>query len=464
MKTVLRVRVACLAAALLGCCLLLAGALTGCASSGDGGGFFSFFSSIFAEKEHNGALENGTDPTQNEREQPGYFDAAGKLVAVDGELQELLHETVKAGQSTVNVLPYGMERAALQEEMNRFFFGSPELFYVEHSYSVYTVEGEETVARIVLKYKYEKEEIPAMVERYENALAEILSGVPVDGDDFDKLVYLHDYLVRHYAYDYAGMQQEKQTGTPVAVRDAYTFLQTGTGVCQAYMLTLIALCEAVEIPCLPVISDEMEHAWNLVQLGGAWYHVDVTWDDAGGADAPVYPSFNGYQYFLLSDEALFRAGREVKWVADAKADSALYDAALWHGATTPLRKLGECYYCVIYDGQDGTVKLYGGSATELGAVKVLDGARWYGKDGYYHAAWAGLAEYEGKLIFNTSTAFWSYDPTDGTLQKLADLALWPRDKQIFGICDLSPAGEISFVMAEDYHGAYEIRTWQIAIE
>ena len=175
-------------------------------------------------------------------------------------------------------------------------------------------------------------------------------------------------------------------------------------------------------------------------------------------------SFNSYQYFLLSDEALFRAGREVKWVADAKADSALYDAALWHGATTPMRKLGERYYCVLYDGQDGTVKLYGGSATELGAVKVLDGARWYGKDGYYHAAWAGLAEYEGKLIFNTSTAFWCYDPTDGTLQKLAELALWPRDKQIFGICDLSPAGEISFVMAADYHGAYEIRTWQISIE
>lgn len=464
MKTVLRVRAACLAAALLGCCLLLAVALTGCASSGDGGGLFSFFSQLFSEKEHNGSLENGTDPAQNEKKQPGYFDETGKLVPFDGDLQALLRETVKAGQSTVNVLPFGMERAAIQEEMNRFFFGRPELFYLEHSYSVYTVEGEQTVARVVLKYKHPQEQIPAMVERYESGLAEILAGVPTKGGDFDKLLYLHDYLVRHYAYDYEGTQQEKLTGEPVAVRDVYTLFQTGKGVCQAYMLAFIALCEAVDIPCLPVISDEMTHTWNLVQLDGAWYHVDVTWDDAGGADAPVYPSFNSYKYFLLSDEGLCRTGREVAWVTQEIADSTLYDAALWRNATTPMHKLGESYYCVLYDKEEDAVKLYSGNAVELTAVKSLIGARWYSKDSYYHAAWAGLAEFDGKLIFNTNTAFWCYDPTLGTLQKLAELPVWPLGKQIFGICALSSSGELSFVLAEDYHGAYEIRTWQISPE
>ena len=38
------------------------------------------------------------------------------------------------------------------------------------------------------------------------------------------------------------------------------------------------------------------HAWNLVQLDGKWYHVDVTWDEAGG-----------HLYFLKSDDFINEA-------------------------------------------------------------------------------------------------------------------------------------------------------------
>ena len=26
-------------------------------------------------------------------------------------------------------------------------------------------------------------------------------------------------------------------------------------------------------------ADEIDHAWNLVELDGKWYHLDATWDD-----------------------------------------------------------------------------------------------------------------------------------------------------------------------------------------
>lgn len=39
------------------------------------------------------------------------------------------------------------------------------------------------------------------------------------------------------------------------------------------------------------------HVWNFVEIGGNWYHVDVTFEDAQGAESPSL-----YQYFLLSDQ------------------------------------------------------------------------------------------------------------------------------------------------------------------
>lgn len=38
------------------------------------------------------------------------------------------------------------------------------------------------------------------------------------------------------------------------------------------------------------------HAWNLIQLNGAWYHIDCTWDDSGAAPE--------HTYFLCDDHTM----------------------------------------------------------------------------------------------------------------------------------------------------------------
>ena len=44
------------------------------------------------------------------------------------------------------------------------------------------------------------------------------------------------------------------------------------------------------------------HAWNLVQLDGQWYHLDVTWNDP----LPDRGNEVRYGYFLVSDTHLAR--------------------------------------------------------------------------------------------------------------------------------------------------------------
>ncbi len=383
--------------------------------------------------------------------------SSGVLVEPDAALCEVLYAAAQARQTEVDVARFGYTAQELQEEVSRFFFTNPALFYVEHSYRYYTLQGETTVQRLELSYLYTAEQSVQMNAFYESAVQGIVSGIPAGATDFDKVMYLHDYLVQNYVYDYEGL-----SGTPI--RDAYNFFKTGRGVCQAYMLAMIALCDAAGIPALPVISDEMEHAWNLVKLDGEWYHVDVTWDDAGGEQSPVYPSYVSYDYFLLSSKALYNGGRTAKWYTSESATSTRYDSAVWRNTNTAMVKLGEYYYCTLFDTAAKCAKLYRGSATQMTPVQTLEGAIWYsGPTTYYQTAWAGLAVWDGALLISTNTAFWLYDVQSATLLELADLSLLLGELQIFGICGVDDTGVVSFVAARDYHGAHEVLTWQIPV-
>lgn len=383
------------------------------------------------------------------------YDEDRVVAHTDVALQQRLLQAIAARQSAVEIGDLGYEPAALKEQVSRFFFTHPELFYVSNSYRYLTAKESTAVKTLELSYLYSEEQSAHMTISYKGKVLQITQGIPSGASDFDKVLYLHDYLVQNYAYDHEGAY-----GTPI--RDAYHFFQTGRGVCQAYMLAMIALCEEVGIPCLPVTSDAMEHAWNLVKLDGTWYHVDVTWDDAGGEESDVYPSFVSYRYFLLSGEALYNGGRRVPWSAPESTQSTLYDTAPWRESTTKMVKMGERYYCSLFDTAEKQPKIYAGTPTQMAPVLTLEGVKWYGDPGkYYLSAWAGLAVWGERLLISTNDEFLFYDVERGVWQRLADLSAVLGERQIFGICDVDKAGVVRFVAAKDYRGEYEISTWRI---
>lgn len=73
-----------------------------------------------------------------------------------------------------------------------------------------------------------------------------------------------------------------------------------TGVCQAYAYGYMYIMEKLGIECYVTSSNAMGHAWNIIEIDGSYYHVDVTWDD------PVRDRFGqvGHSNFLLSDAAI----------------------------------------------------------------------------------------------------------------------------------------------------------------
>lgn len=165
--------------------------------------------------------------------------------------------------------------------------GAPSRSFVTSVRPVYTLTGEALHSARAF-YRQALEDILSEME------ASLGSHPPTEADT---LLWLHDYLATHFTYD---------TRSHVPNADAYSFLREGRGVCQAYALTLLALCRCVGLEAELVISEAMDHAWNHVRVEGVWYHVDVT------RNAPI-PSASGQKQvyharLLRSDEGMTDLG------------------------------------------------------------------------------------------------------------------------------------------------------------
>ncbi|MEK4699750.1 transglutaminase domain-containing protein [Solibacillus sp. FSL R7-0668] len=171
-------------------------------------------------------------------------------------------------------------------------------FYTQHcanrSYRYRSLSKNRVKVDFTLSYRMNRTQEKDMLAEMDAVLARITTpGMST----LEKIVAVHDYIVRTYSYEL------HTKGSPFSVS---TFMAEKRGVCMAYALLFEKMMDRLEIPCIYVIGKadgegDAGHAWNLVKLDGQWYHVDVTWDDIGHA----YEQHEiRYRYFLLTDDQM----------------------------------------------------------------------------------------------------------------------------------------------------------------
>lgn len=139
--------------------------------------------------------------------------------------------------------------------------------------------------------------------------------------DYEKAVWLHDWILDHITYD--------NTMTYCSAEGA---LARGTGTCESYHRAYVMLLNRVGIPTGRVTGNG--HVWTAVKLDGEWYQVDATWNDTN-SNRHLYFGLNdyliglahldhaatsagaGYQYPSTSLEKnyLIQSGEITKWSA-----------------------------------------------------------------------------------------------------------------------------------------------------
>lgn len=109
-----------------------------------------------------------------------------------------------------------------------------------------------------------------------------------DMSEYEKEKAVYDWLftwVRNSGSELNPIQVATDNFTP------YGVLKSHSAICVGNATTFKLFMGALDIPCKIIHSTESgEHAWDVVQLGGEWYHVDLSFD--GGYTKPSYDYFN----------------------------------------------------------------------------------------------------------------------------------------------------------------------------
>lgn len=138
----------------------------------------------------------------------------------------------------------------------------------------------------------------------------IRSVIRKDMTRYEKVKAVHNWMIRNVKYDYYRL---KQGYIPRVSHTAKGALVKKVAVCDGYAHAFQMIMKKLKIPCRFVVgsSGGVGHAWNMVKLGGKWYHVDVTFDDPiiNGRNTNTTPY---YTYFLKSSSVMKKSHNWVK--------------------------------------------------------------------------------------------------------------------------------------------------------
>lgn len=168
----------------------------------------------------------------------------------------------------------GLDETVVDKIFQSVLNDHPELFYVEgYSYTSYT-RGEKTVAiEFTGTYSQDFDTVLTRKREIERAVERVLAGAPDTEDEYEKIKYAYETLIRETDYDLDSEENQ----------NIYSVFVGHSSVCQGYAKAFQYLMNRMGVECALVQGKVREtgegHAWNLVSSNGDYYYVDTTWGD-----------------------------------------------------------------------------------------------------------------------------------------------------------------------------------------
>ena len=293
---------------------------------------------------------------------------------------------------------YTSNRARLLTDFVDVIYKYPILFHTELGYTLY-YNSSNLITRIEPIYTMTKSEYDSARSFYADEINKILAYVQSDWTILEAVMFFNDYIAARYTYD-----------DSLEIFDAYQFLKYGTGVCQSYYLVIKQLLDACGVTSTYGASDNINHIWNVIYMGGNWYHLDTTWNDNdvfGHAE---------HDYFMLSTSKMLsqNSGRS-DWYTDRSLSctSTTYDSGrAWVDSWSPYAYINDYwYYCV----NSGIYKVSNVASTGYSAL-IQHESKWPAPEAgkVYTNTMCTLGVYGNWLIYNTPTKIMGYNTSTGT--------------------------------------------------
>lgn len=124
----------------------------------------------------------------------------------------------------------------------------------------------------------------------------VLDEIIEDGmTDYEKEYAVFTWIHENIRNDSGGLTLIQPS--PETVSEPGGVLRHKKAVCVGYATTFRLLMQMLDIPCRVVHDTSLVHSWDLVQIGGGWYHVDLY--SADGIKDP-------FGYLNLTDDMMAR--------------------------------------------------------------------------------------------------------------------------------------------------------------
>lgn len=213
------------------------------------------------------------------------------LDPVKQQAYDLLRSALLKGEKEIK-MTVPIQKSDIFDIYKKVLYDSPELVWAETNGVKYWYNKQQIVTSLAPGYNDLVNDIPGTIATLEAAAAEALADMWSLPTQAEKAKYAHDYLTHHIDYTFDAPYNQT----------AYSALVGGQTVCAGYSHAFQYLMQKMGIPCSYILgyAEGGYHAWNLVQLDGEHYMMDVTWDDPLGSPPERYV----YNYFNLTEQGI----------------------------------------------------------------------------------------------------------------------------------------------------------------
>lgn len=210
-------------------------------------------------------------------------------------LYKIIAEAIENCAEYSDTLPYRYTVKEFERVVKYLLADNPDFFYVNASSA--ELLSNRNKSRIRFLYLNTPEEIDDMRIELNMALDAAQISIDENGDEFQREIALHDYLIRNCTF---AVNDNNVNGY---YNTAYGALVMGKAYADGYALALKMLYDKNNIFNLVVYgtANNRPHMWNMVYIGQRFYHVDASWNDAE-LSFEVDLMFHGY--FNLSDDSI----------------------------------------------------------------------------------------------------------------------------------------------------------------
>lgn len=239
-----------------------------------------------------------------------------------------------SGYYPIQTLSYNGDasEAQIRLAMIAYLDDNPQTFWLADVYGFSTQYG---ATKIQLYSVLSPDDCLTAEKKLDSTVSSVLRSMPSGLSEFDREEYLFQYLVDRCSYDNAAVSDTSRW----QAFTAYGAIADGSAVCEGYSRAMQLLSVDSGLNCILVSGNSggSGHMWNQIKIGGAWYHLDVTWCDN---------SILIYNYFNVIDNVIAQT-HQIGSLASALSDHTIEDGSAQfnftlHGCSSTAANYFQC--------------------------------------------------------------------------------------------------------------------------